>query len=59
MKFTTKQIINEHVVDTRAGRDVSGTVSGFRWSPVYSKRQTENQHSGRSETSATRGREME
>lgn len=64
MKFTTKQIINEHGVDTRPGGyagelELSGTISGFRWSPVYSRRQTENQHSGHCEINAPRGREME
>ena len=63
MKFTTKQIINEHLVDTRHGGDggeltLSGTVSGVKRSPVDSKRQTENQHSGHCEISATMGREV-
>lgn len=44
MKFTTKQIINEQLVDTGPVGDVgepelSGTISGLRWFPVYNRRQ--------------------
>ena len=64
MNFTTKQIINEELLDSGPGGDVgepelSGTISGFRWFPVYNRRQTESQRSGHCEIRATTGTEME